>query len=262
VIPGHDLARAQQALKKRLKAFARLRDTHTQLLLVGQRRGHLPATAEYLQALHRREGRLIQRVRRKLARIRQGRLAGSVAAIQKQFRSRAAAPGLEEKRSAAVQEALRAAYANVVARHRAIVPADTSTIHRTRVAFKQFRYMIEALQPLLPGVDEHQLKSMDRYQTRMGEIQDLVVLLGNVDKFVKRHHRKGEGWRSFRADLVRRRAALIKRFMASRGELFEFHTFSPSHLEPPNTSQRKRHHGTLHLAPRHRRPARRPRLRG
>src|SRR6185503_9693372 len=222
------------------------RDTHTQLFQVKKRRGQFPAAAEYHQALRRRECLLIKRVRRKLPRLKQGRLADSVAAIKRQLRSRAADPALEEKRSAAVQDALRAAYANVVARHRAIAPRDTGTIHRTRVAFKKFRYMMEALQPLLPGVDEHQLKSMDRYQTRMGDIQDLVVLLGSVDKFVKKHHltgassaavskasrstpgrptccggsrtpqRRCEGWGRFRADLVRRRGALIKRFMASR----------------------------------------------
>ena len=31
-------------------------------------------------------------------------------------------------------------------------PEETKTIHRTRIAFKHFRYMIEALLPLLPTV--------------------------------------------------------------------------------------------------------------
>ena len=68
-----------------------------------------------------------------------------------------------------------------------IDPRDTRTIHRTRVAFKKFRYMVEALAEYLPGGDRPSAwPAMRHYQTMMGEIQDAEVLLRTLDKFLRK----------------------------------------------------------------------------
>ena len=43
--------------------------------------------------------------------------------------------------------------------------------------------MVEVLRPLLPGVDERFLKSLNAFQTRMGEVQDMVVVTASVNSF-------------------------------------------------------------------------------
>ena len=175
VLPAEHIHQAGRALKKRLKIFARLRDTHAQSLYVKELRREFPAARRYHAALDRRERRLIKRVRRRLPRASDKRLAEHISVLKEQLRTLARDHAHEAGRMAAVMVARRAALAEVTKRHRAIRADDTITIHRTRVAFKKFRYMTEALQPLLPGVTRLTLKAMRDYQTRMGDIQDLAM---------------------------------------------------------------------------------------
>jgi CHAD domain-containing protein len=103
-----------------------------------------------------------------------------------------------------------------------INPRDPWTIHRTRVAFKRFRYMVEALAERLPGVTGERLAAMRHYQTMMGEIQDAEVLLRTLDKFLRKKEIKPEAARRFRAELLRRRQRLIRIYLKAADQLLEF----------------------------------------
>lgn len=231
VLPPEHIHLAGRALKKRLKIFARLRDTHAQLLYVEKLRRAFPTARCYHNALNRRERRLIRRVRRRLPRAKDERLAESVSALKEQLRALAKDHVRAWDGFAAVIAALRAAFAEVARRHRAIRPIDTTTIHRTRVAFKNFRYMTEALQPLLPGVTRRKLEAMRDYQTRMGDIQDIEVLLADLDKFIAKQGDETKPWAGLRAELLCRRAALIRRFLAFSDKLNQFSSITPSNSE-------------------------------
>ena len=56
-------------------------------------------------------------------------------------------------------------------------PAQATSIHRVRLAFKTFRYMVEIIHPLLDAFPVENLKRMHEYQSLMGEIQDVEVIL-------------------------------------------------------------------------------------
>jgi len=56
-------------------------------------------------------------------------------------------------------------------------PAQATSIHRVRVAFKAFRYMVEITHPILPDFPLEDLKTMHDYQSLMGEIQDVEVIM-------------------------------------------------------------------------------------
>jgi CHAD domain-containing protein len=56
-------------------------------------------------------------------------------------------------------------------------PAQANTIHRVRLAFKTFRYMVEIVHPLLHDFPLENLKHMHDYQSVMGEIQDVEVIM-------------------------------------------------------------------------------------
>ena len=70
-------------------------------------------------------------------------------------------------------------------------PRDLPTIHRVRLAFKKFRYMAEVLAKVVPGIlTDRQIRSMRSYQKRVGEIQDVEVLLARFKKFTKKGERQ------------------------------------------------------------------------
>ena len=70
------------------------------------------------------------------------------------------------------------------------------------MAFKKFRYMVEALAEHLPGATQGRLAAMHHYQTMMGDIQDAEVLLAALDKFLRKQEIKPEAARRFRAGTV------------------------------------------------------------
>jgi CHAD domain-containing protein len=64
-----------------------------------------------------------------------------------------------------------------------IEPAQPATIHRVRLAFKKFRYMVEAVHPFLENTPADYLKRLHDYQTSMGDIQDMEVALRELVEF-------------------------------------------------------------------------------
>jgi CHAD domain-containing protein len=114
------------------------------------------------------------------------------------------------------------AFARTRQRWTRIRPQDAQTIHRTRVAFKQFRYMVEALADFLPWLTNHHLAAMRHYQSMMGEIQDAEVLLRTLDKFLRKQETVPEAAGRFRGDLLRRRQRLIRVYLGAAEQLLEF----------------------------------------
>ena len=103
-----------------------------------------------------------------------------------------------------------------------IKPDDTTTIHHTRVAFKHFRYMVEALAEHMPAATRERLAALRRYQTMMGDIQDSVVLLAALDKFLRKQAVPPQSARRFREQLLRRRQRLIQVYLRAADELLAF----------------------------------------
>ena len=77
------------------------------------------------------------------------------------------------------------------------------------------------------------MKSMQAYQTLMGDIQDVEVLLLDVDGLLANKKEKAlkNSLRPFREELERRRAASIQRFLRDKDRLLKFWPLRPS---PPS----------------------------
>jgi len=160
----------------------------------------------------------------------------TVTAIGKEFRRLRADQDQEPKESGLVMATLEASFESVAARFRAIDPSNPATIHRTRVAFKKFRYMAEALQPMLPGATSRVTGQMRDYQARMGEIQDATVLRATLGKYLAKGKEPMPDAALIRAELERRKAALTAAFVNKAGELF---SFAPSKLRTPARRPRR-----------------------
>jgi len=102
-----------------------------------------------------------------------------------------------------------------------IDPHDTHSIHYTRIAFKKFRYMIEALAGQASRA-KGLLERLRQYQGRMGDIQDAEVLLRSFEKFFRKQKTEVGPARQFAKASLQRRRELIRKFLASADELMEF----------------------------------------
>jgi CHAD domain-containing protein len=235
-IPEHDLRKARRALKHHLEIFGELRDTQVQLVYVGRMAGTFPDAYPFYDWLQIRKARFIRETRKAVKRIRTKRLGRRLATFEKEIRrQRRRITG--EQAYVIVRRAMNRAFARVAQLCRNVRAGDTQTIHRTRIAFKRFRYMVEALAPLLPAVTPDHRRAMRGYQCMMGDIQDMEVLLAALDKFVQKEGVNAQSAHRLKKELVRWRKMLIQIYLNAAGRLRRF--WPPANLSQPLQKRKK-----------------------
>jgi CHAD domain-containing protein len=213
------------------KTSGRLRDTQVMLCDVKRRLCRFPDAKHFKKELLRREKRLGRQLERKLRRTRLKPLKNRLDALRKELR--AAVKQADGRRAAGVRllKGVDRAYANVVARRHSIAPARPQDIHRTRIAFKKFRYMVEQLRPLLSRLPGGLPGKLRGHQKLMGDIQDCEMLLAALEKFMREEKSEARRLRKFRAAVKRDHAMLMARYLRRADELFSF--WKPAVAKPP-----------------------------
>lgn len=218
-----DLKKTRRVLKKHLDAFNPLHDTQVQLLLLDKHQRQFPETKPLRQMLARREESCLKRATRRIRRV-------DVRQLEEVFRdlSRQLAHLREDAaHRAAVLEAVHEAFTRVVELQQAMDPGAVKTIHRMRIAFKKFRYMVEALQPLFAGITPKRLAKMQDFQSMMGEVQDSEVFLARLDKFARRHEYLASTLARFRHWLLLRHTTQIACCLKHADRLHDFWPLKP-----------------------------------
>jgi len=221
LLPPRRVEKLHRVLKRRLDLFDDLRDTQVQLQTLTRMRHAFPVARMLRSALLEREERFTRRVRKQLKQIDAGRVRELIGECRERLEKR-----LEElsprKLSATLLRPVERGFRRASRLRARIRAEDAQTIHHTRVAFKHFRYMVEALAKAVPCATEEHLAALHRYQTMMGNIQDSVVLLGALDEFLRKQPVISEAMRRFRQQLLRRRQRLIHVYLRAADELSTF----------------------------------------
>ena len=186
----------------------------------------LPSFPE-LQGFHAflltRERKLVRRLSADVKTVKTRKVEKAIGAALEELEVCLDTPEMQQEKRTEAIGAVEAAFNRVVERKQVIDPADSASIHRMRVAFKKFRYMVESLAPLLRRVTSRQLKAMNTFQGLMGDIQDAEVLCTSVMDFT--HDGDGESAESLSStleELSRRRTALIDAFLESADRVYTF----------------------------------------
>jgi CHAD domain-containing protein len=221
--PEINLRKARRALKRHLDMFGPLRDVQVQLLTIDKMLSSFPELQEFDDFLAKRERKLMQHLGMELKRVKTGKIRKSIAIAARQLEALPDTPAVQQEKRAEAVLAIEMAFNRVVERKHVITPTDGSSIHRMRVAFKKFRYMVESLAPLRGRPISKQLKAMNAFQGSMGDIQDAEVLLTNMQAYASARGIEGEATlRRALEELSRRRTALIETFLGSADSLFTF----------------------------------------
>ena len=223
ILPEANLRKARRALKRQLDMFGPLRDVQVQLLTIDKMLSSFPELQEFYNFLAKRERKSTQRLGVELKRVKTGKIRKSIAGAARQLAALPDTPAVQQEKRAEALLAIEMAFNRVIERKLTIAPTDSSSIHRMRVAFKKFRYMVESLAPQRGRTTSKQLKAMNAFQGSMGDIQDAEVLLTTVQAFAHTRGIEGEAplTRAV-AELSRRRTALIETFLGSADSLFTF----------------------------------------
>jgi CHAD domain-containing protein len=222
VMRSAELEKARRILKRRMVALGKLRDTHVQRALIASQATRFPELGLLRAWLERRERRLARSAARQVAGCKTRKLGKWVRALARELSAKSRGARAQSRLASTVLRTTAAAFAQAVERRQAIALADLRTIHQTRVAFKRFRYMVEALSPDLTGLSKRQLRALAYYQRKMGLIQDLEVMRACVARFIQEDAEAEAPLGRFAHYLQRRRARALRIFLQSADRLFDF----------------------------------------
>ena len=189
--------------------------------------------------LERREHCLVKSAAEQVSRCKTRKLEKSLSALIGDLTVNAGGARRQTRLESTVLQAAADAFAEAVARRRAINLAVPDTIHRTRVAFKRFRYIMESLAPGLTGLSKRQLRALACYQRKMGLIQDLEVMQTCLTNYLRENREQTALLRPFCRHLRQRRSRALRSFVQTADRLFEF--WPPAALARRRDSASNRH---------------------
>jgi len=213
--------KAGRMLKRQLRSLGALRDVHVQRIFMERQSVRFPELVLLKEYLERREGELVRAAIRRTHSIKTTKLEKWVLNLMVALAEQENASSSRKGLSSAALRCAQDAFGQVVERRRLIDFSDLRTVHRTRVAFKKFRYVVESLPPDTTGLTKGALRSLAWYQRRMGSIQDLEVLQACVTDFLNRHEGGQHLLAEFCAYLSHRQTRALAAFRKSVDRLFE-----------------------------------------
>jgi CHAD domain-containing protein len=225
ISPQPRLKKMAHAFKDQLDEFDTLRDTQVILAELSGILPELPQLEEFETHLHSVESQMMQELHIKL---NERKTSGMENWVQK-TQEDVGAWG-DDHLDSLVLDVVDDAFLTVKQRLGWIDRTRSSTIHRVRVVFKAFRYMVEIVHPLLDGFPPEILRQMNGYQTLMGDIQDAEVFARTLADFMRETSHPDLD--SVRGYYEKRRAEAISAFMAVMGEIHTFWRPAPDQPFP------------------------------
>ncbi|HEX7571887.1 MAG TPA: CHAD domain-containing protein, partial [Bacteroidota bacterium] len=152
VLPGEVSPRSRRVLRRYLKSFSPLRDCHVRILTLRGLTRRYTVGRPMLREARMLEKELVRNAGRAIVRFDTAAFEREISAITLALASLEETPARTSAAAAVLAGVAAKKYLRVAARGRKLTAGDTKTIHSLRVAFKEYRYVMEALLPVFPGV--------------------------------------------------------------------------------------------------------------
>jgi CHAD domain-containing protein len=226
VIPDLRIQKMRHILKGQLDNLDALRDVQVLLADISEAIHEIPELQSFQAYLQRREKKLLRAAQKEIRSLKIESLSRRIEKL-----SQIIEPFKETDLGASLFSAVDEAYAIVTQRYALIDPAQPATIHHLRIAFKKFRYMIEAIYPILQNPAPDYLKKLQDYQAAMGEIQDMEVALRELADF-EEHAPTSYDPESVRAYYKERHIIALSSYIEDKGAIITFWRKAPDQLFP------------------------------
>lgn len=188
-----DIERAQRAIKRHLDTFDPLRDAHVQLAILEGECKQIGGAKKIRRLTRKRERRCQRKAGQLIRRVKTRPVRELVEGLVESLRERGKNPERMRLDRRKILRSVDAAFGRVATCRSRMDAADAASIHRTRIAFKEFRYMMESMRLLCPQIRRRDLAAMHAFQNLLGDLQDTDVFLARVDKLIqKKRVRIGE----------------------------------------------------------------------
>jgi CHAD domain-containing protein len=249
--PHPRVQKARKALKNQLDSLDDLRDFQVMLVDVVENLEALPQLQPFVELLHKREKVFLRSARKQTKTSHPSELSRRIEKIHGMLEKYS----YDEEFNARLLGVVDQAFLSAEQAYGQIDASQPATIHTLRIAFKKFRYMVEIAHPILPEYPGVYLKRMHDYQSRMGVIQDVDVLLNTLADYTE-SNASSLDLEPARRYYEEHRAKLIAAYLDNKGELNIFWRNAPEQSFPWEKS-----HDPVHRPSRHRRASGDARLR-
>jgi CHAD domain-containing protein len=226
IIVKNSQTKVLKGLKGHLKSLNTLRDIQVQILLTRKLAKDFPIMLRFLAALTAEEKLVMKHARREINRIDTSTIGKNLQEMKEKLAHLLREKLMQEMAHSIVRGELSKTFGQAIYLREEILHEGRrgdELIHELRIVFKHFRYMVEALRPMLPHVTGKMLKAMNRFQIRMGDIQDMDVLIAGLDKYAIKINRKDrEQFTPVSNFLINLRNDRVNEFVALIDELYQF----------------------------------------
>jgi len=195
-------------------------ERHT--LSISARRARAPALKSFLNQLEREYRRELRRSQRDLDRVDVRDLTSQRNRIRKAL---AHLPGPRKDVHQKLLRSARDALDRVREKRAAIDPHKIQTLHHTRIAVKNFRYLLEAIAPEVPGASPKALATLRALQTSLGDLHDLEVLTAALSRYSAGHATSRiEDLTPVLIDLEAQHSGILRSFFKSVDAILDYWT--------------------------------------
>lgn len=244
--PHPRIKKVRRFLKNQVDNLDDLRDVQVMMVEVVKDLESLPQLEPFELHLKKREKRFLRKARRGIQASKPSGLSKRMGKIRTMLQEFSQGDAFSTR----LLEIVDTFFTRTNRAYEEIDSMQPASIHRLRLIFKKFRYIVELVHPLLPGYPETHWKRMHDYQSRMGDIQDTRTLLNALMNFAEKSAV------SFDVQPIRRfyekrydEAAAV--FIEDKGELFTFWRTASDQNFPW-----EKPHDSVHHPSRHRRTGR------
>ena len=110
---------------------------------------------------------------------------------------------------------LRSTFDELQSRRAAVDPSRVETVHEMRLELKRFRYLVEALDPLLARATQDAIEALQALQTTMGDLHDIEVLSSSLVEFANGDHQRAAALAPALAELEAKHSTMLRSFLES-----------------------------------------------
>ncbi len=221
ILPGERARGLRKKLKAHLSFLSSLRDIQVQILHVESLVESYGFVSPFLAELKARESTQSKRTRKDVERTDLSGMQVYFDRLEERLADFLSDPVALDAATSIVMGTLSAFFVKTISLRKEIAAGGgkrVARIHKLRILFKRFRYTVEVLQPVLPGVSRELFEPMSAYQTSMGAIQDTAVLMESIKLFVAK--RSGKNRKRFASGLFAELAAELSRRLNEETQAF------------------------------------------
>ncbi|MBI2603478.1 MAG: CHAD domain-containing protein [Deltaproteobacteria bacterium] len=211
----------KKKLSKLLKGFSDLRDLQVQILSVSSLLPHFGKLEKFQNHLLERERKMIKRISKDMRKSSVDAELKVLKALSGDLDRPSHDISGQKKLKAQLYNHVESRFARVMVLTQMVDPEKIETIHRVRLAFKKYRYAVEALNNIF-SFSKSTLKEMHDFQTIMGEIHDLDVLQGTIDEFLQGNERQARVMSPVLEKIAQTEKKQINRFLRQAKMLDKF----------------------------------------